>query len=125
MDNAFTIPTLERIFQSEFSLATNVKLLWKGKESFEIIFNTVKEAERLICLQFYIFKDDETGRGLSDLLRKKSQEGVKVYLLYDHFGSIGTPSGFWKEMKAAGIKIRASHPFKWTAPFRYVHRDHR
>ena len=125
MDNAFTIPTLERIFQSEFSLATNVKLLWKGKESFEIIFNTVKEAERLICLQFYIFKNDETGRELSDLLKKKSQEGVKVYLLCDHFGSIGTPSGFWKEMKAAGIKIRASHPFKWTAPFRYVHRDHR
>ena len=125
MDNAFTIPTLERIFQSKFSLATDVKLLWKGKESFEIIFNSVKEAERLICLQFYIFKNDETGRELSDLLRKKSQEGVKVYLLYDHFGSIGTPSGFWKEMKAAGIKIRASHPFKWTAPFRYVHRDHR
>ena len=125
MDNAFTIPTLERIFQSTFSLATDVKLLWKGKESFEIIFNSVKEAERLICLQFYIFKNDETGRELSDLLRKKSQEGVKVYLLYDHFGSIGTPSGFWKEMKAAGIKIRASHPFKWTAPFRYVHRDHR
>lgn len=125
MDNAFTIPILERIFQSKFSLATDVKLLWKGKESFEIIFNTVKEAERLICLQFYIFKNDETGRELSDLLKKKSQEGVNVYLLCDHFGSIGTPSGFWNEMKAAGIKIRASHPFKWTAPFRYVHRDHR
>jgi cardiolipin synthase len=28
-------------------------------------------------------------------------------------------------MKIAGIKIRSSHPFKWTAPFHYVHRDHR
>jgi cardiolipin synthase len=28
-------------------------------------------------------------------------------------------------MSLAGIKIRASHPFKWTAPFYYVHRDHR
>jgi cardiolipin synthase len=28
-------------------------------------------------------------------------------------------------MSLAGIKIRASHPFKWTAPFHYVHRDHR
>jgi len=28
-------------------------------------------------------------------------------------------------MRRAGIEIRASHPFKWTAPFHYVHRDHR
>ena len=125
MDNAFSISDLERIFQRKFSLAAAVTLLWKGKESFEVIFNAVNEAERLICLQFYIFKNDETGRDLSELLRKKSREGVPVYLLYDHFGSIGTPGRFWKEMTSAGIKIRASHPFKWTAPFRYVHRDHR
>jgi cardiolipin synthase len=50
---------------------------------------------------------------------------VKVYLLYDHFGSFGTPRSFWKEMKQAGVQIRASHPFKWTTPFHYVHRDHR
>lgn len=125
MAKALTIPSLERIFQTKFSLATQVQLLWKGKESFETIFGAVKEAERLICLQFYIFKNDETGRELSDLLRKKSQEGVNVYLLYDQFGSLGTPRRFWNEMKLAGIRIRASHPFKWTAPFRYVHRDHR
>ena len=28
-------------------------------------------------------------------------------------------------MRLEGIKIRASHPFKWTAPFHYAHRDHR
>ena len=125
MDNALTIPSLERIFQTSFSLATQVQLLWKGEESFETIFGAVEEAERLICLQFYIFKNDETGKELSDVLRKKSQEGVNVYLLYDPFGSLGTPMRFGNEMKLAGIRIRTSYPFKWTAPFRYVHRDHR
>ena len=81
--------------------------------------------KKLICLQFYIFKNDETGIALSKLLKQKSREGVKVYVLYDHFGSLGTPWSFWKDMSLAGIKIRASHPFKWTAPFHYVHRDHR
>ncbi len=75
MDNAFSISDLERIFQRKFSLATAVKLLWKGRDSFEVIFKAVNEAQRLICLQFYIFKNDETGRELSNLLRKKSQEG--------------------------------------------------
>jgi cardiolipin synthase len=62
---------------------------------------------------------------LSDILKRKSREGVRVYVLYDHFGSIGTPGSFWKGMRNAGIQVRASHPFKWTSPLHYVHRDHR
>jgi len=125
MKKRFTIKSIERIFQGKFSSATHIQLLWKGKESFETIFDAIKEAKRFICLQFYIFKDDETGRALTELLREKSRQGVKVFLLYDHFGSFGTLRSFWKEMRRAGILIRASHPFKWTAPFHYVQRDHR
>src|SRR4030043_1623250 len=125
MKKRFTIKSIERVFQSKFSSAIRIQLLWKGKESFDTIFDAIKEAKRFICLQFYIFKDDETGRALSELLKEKTRQGVKVLLLYDHFGSFGTPISFWKEMRRAGIPIRASHPFKWTAPFYYVHRDHR
>ncbi len=125
MENQFDIPSIERIFKDRFSSATRVQLLWKGEESFQILFDAVNSAQRFVCLQFYIIKNDETGIALSRLLKQKSREGTKVYLLYDHFGSLGTPGRFWNEMRGAGIEIRASHPFKWTAPFRYVHRDHR
>jgi cardiolipin synthase len=125
MKTGFSIASIERIFKLKFSLATHVQLLWKEKDSFKTIFDAVKGAEKFICLQFYIFKNDETGIALSDLLKQKSRDGVKVYVLYDHFGSLGTPRSFWKDMNKAGVKIRASHPFKWTAPFHYVHRDHR
>jgi cardiolipin synthase len=125
MKNRFAIRLIERVFKQKFSVATHIQLLWKGRDSFQIIFDAVERAEKLICLQFYIFKNDETGIALSGLLKRKSQEGVKVYVLYDHFGSFGTPRSFWKEMSLVGIQIRASHPFRWTAPFYYVHRDHR
>src|SRR4030043_1958909 len=125
MEDRYTILSIERIFQQKFSLATGVQLLWKGGDSFQTIFDAVQSTERFICLQFYIFKNDETGIALSELLKQKSREGVKVYVLYDHFGSFGTPRSFWKELGMAGIQIRASRPFKWTAPFNYVHRDHR
>ena len=125
MENRFTIPSIERIFKHKFSFATHVQLLWKERDSFQTLFDAINSAEKLICLQFYIFKNDETGIVISELLKKKSREGVKVYVLYDHFGSIGTPRSFWKELRLAGIQIRASYPFKWKAPFTYVHRDHR
>jgi len=125
MEDRYTISSIERIFKQKFSLATGIQLLWKGRDSFQTIFDAVQSAEQFICLQFYIFKNDETGIALSELLKQKSREGVKVYILYDHFGSFGTPRNFWKEMRREGIQIRASRPFKWTAPFHYVHRDHR
>jgi cardiolipin synthase len=125
MRNQFTILSIERVFKEKFSTATRIQLLWKGRDSFQILFDAVNRAEKFVCLQFYIFRNDETGIALCELLKKKSAEGVKVYVLYDHFGSLGTPRSFWKEMGLAGIQIRASHPFKWTAPFHYVHRDHR
>jgi cardiolipin synthase len=121
----FTIRSIERVFKHKFSVATRIQLLWKGRDSFRIIFDAVDRAEKRICLQFYIFKNDETGTALSELLKQKSREGVKIYVLYDHFGSFGTPRSFWKAMRQTGIQIRASHPFRWRAPFNYVHRDHR
>ncbi|NTU43594.1 MAG: hypothetical protein HGA78_11220 [Nitrospirales bacterium] len=124
-DEGFHSDAIARIFRESFSSATAVQLLWKGRDSFASIFKAVMEAERLICLEFYIFRNDETGSELAEILKAKSRAGVRVCLLYDHFGSIETPHYFWKELKDAGVQIRASRPFKWTAPFLYAHRDHK
>ncbi len=121
----FTAPSIEGIVKTSFSTADSIKLLWKGKESFTTIFDAVKGAQWLVCLEFYIFRNDETGCELAEILKQKSRSGVEVYLLYDHFGSFGTPRSFWDDMTNAGVRIAVSHPFKWISPFHYVHRNHR
>jgi cardiolipin synthase len=117
--------SIQKIYGTRFSDGNKVTLLWKDRESFNIIFDSIKEAKELVCLEFYIFRNDETGTELAEILRKKASEGVRVHILYDHFGSIGTPMKFWRYLREAGVEIRASRPFKWTRPFHYVHRDHR
>lgn len=123
----FTRPNIEKIYGSRFIDGNSVELLWKHRETFEQIFNAVREARHLICLEFYIFRNDETGTELAEILKEKAREGIKVYILYDHFGSIGTPSSFWNELRKAGAEVRASHPFRWTLKGirDYLHRDHR
>jgi cardiolipin synthase len=122
---SFARELIEQIYGIPFTDGNRLALLWKGRESFHTIFDFVEKAKELICLEFYIFRNDETGNILAEILKRKASEGVQVYILYDHFGSFFTPWKFWKSLKEAGIHLRASRPFKWTAPFHYVHRDHK
>ncbi len=121
----FVRRNIERVYGAQFVDGNRVTLLWKSRESFQQIFDEVRNAKELLCLEFYIFRNDETGKELAEVLMQKVAEGVKVYLLYDHFGSFDTPLKFWRSLRKAGIRVRASRPFKWSAPFHYVHRDHR
>ena len=123
--STFTKPGIEKLFGSSFTGGNRVNLLWKGGELFKEIFNSIARAKKVVCLEFYIFRDDETGGELARLLKKKAREGVHIYILYDHFGSLGTPREFWAELKRAGINVRGSRPFRWTAPLHYAHRDHK
>ncbi|MBI4697351.1 MAG: cardiolipin synthase B [Nitrospirae bacterium] len=116
---------IENILGVPFTEKNHVRLLKSGKEIFQAIFDSVANAKEIICIEFYIFKNDATGNKMADLLKEKAGLGVNVYILYDHFGSLTTPLSFWQDLKKAGINLRASHPFKWSAPRRYIHRDHK
>jgi cardiolipin synthase len=75
----FTKKQIQKAYGVPFTDGNRVTLLWKGKETFQKIFDAVKSAKELLCLEFYIFRDDETGHELSEILKKKASEGpVKI-----------------------------------------------
>ncbi|MBA4371398.1 MAG: hypothetical protein C0402_00905 [Thermodesulfovibrio sp.] len=121
---SFTITALEQVSGCGFTGGNRVTLLWKDRESFSLIFDAIRNARELVCLEFYIFRNDETGTELAEMLKQKAAAGVRVCLLYDHFGSLTTPLRFWKDLTQAGVEVRASRPFKWASPLHYIHRDH-
>ncbi len=125
VETAFEKSAIEEVLGIPFTEDNYVRLLESGQETFQTILDSVSTAQDIICIEFYIFKDDDTGKKLAGLLKKKAGQGVKVYMIYDHFGSFRTSRSFWSDMKKAGVKLRASHPFKWFAPRRYIYRDHK
>jgi cardiolipin synthase len=116
---------IETILGLPFTENNKVRILKTGKETFQTILNAVSSAQKIICIEFYLFKDDNSGRQLAELLKKKAAEGVSVYLLYDHFGSFLTSRSFWLDLKKEGVKVRVSHPFKWSSPREYIYRNHK
>jgi cardiolipin synthase len=105
---------------------TSVRL-FKDGEALHAAYEAIKNAKFLICLEVYIFANDDTGKMFTDLLCRKAREGVRVYVLYDSLGSLGAGDLF-KRLAAAGVRMGAFHPiFPWELKFgwRPWNRDHR
>jgi hypothetical protein len=102
--------------------------LYKDGEALHAWYEAIKAARSRVCLEMYIFAGDETGRAFADLLCEKAAAGLKVYVVFDSFGSIATPNAMFEKMRKAGVRVQEFHPFwPWEgkSSWRPVNRDHR
>jgi cardiolipin synthase len=88
------------------------EVLTNGEETFEAIFAALEKARHHIHLEYYIFKDDNIGRVMQNLLIKKAGEGVKVRVLMDGFGS---RTMFWRmrDLKRARVECEWFYPLRF------------
>jgi cardiolipin synthase len=61
--------------------------LISGDQAYPLMLQAIKEATHHIHLQSFIIGNDETARKFLDVLKTKAEEGVKVRLMFDRFGS--------------------------------------
>jgi phosphatidylserine/phosphatidylglycerophosphate/cardiolipin synthase-like enzyme len=110
-------------------LADGTRLqLYKDGEALRAAYEAIKAAKRRICLEVYIFGNDDTGRAFADLMCVKAHEGVRTYVIYDSFGSIATDRGVFERMRRAGVNVQEFHPLRpWELRYswRPFNRDHR
>ncbi len=106
---------LEELAEMPFTSHNDATLLIDGAAAFEAMFQGMESAKHYIIVQFYIIRDDNLGRQLKEILKRKVSEGVRVYLLYDEIGSYYLPRAYRRELAAAGIVIS---PFRTSKGIR-------
>lgn len=105
-----------------------VTLLYDGPQTMAAMMAAISAARDHINLETYIFDQDELGIRFADLLIERQRAGVKVNVIYDSVGTIGTPQGFFDRMRDAGIHLLAFNPvnpLKLAGPWQPNTRDHR
>src|SRR5262245_6953270 len=65
----------------------DVEIIFEGATAFSKLHEVIGRAKNTIHVQFYIFRNDATGRALRDLLAAKAREGVTVRILVDAWGT--------------------------------------
>src|SRR5829696_9119775 len=69
-------------------LADGTRLqLYKDGEALHAAYEAIKAARKRVCLEAYIFANDDTGNAFGELLAEKARHGVRVFVIYDAFGS--------------------------------------
>jgi cardiolipin synthase A/B len=108
--------------------------LYKDGEALHAAYDAIKRAQKRVCLEVYIFADDDTGNAFADLLCAKAQQGLKVFVIYDSVGSCGIEQlscpkpRLFEKMRRAGVRVAEFHPLRmWEGNYSWkpVQRDHR
>ena len=111
---------------SNFTTNNDVEIFPDSKDFFESLLKELKKAKHHINIQFYIFKDDEIGNKIIDILIEKAKKGVEVRLLYDAVGSRLFSDKSINKLKKAGVKVSAFFPsFMKIINFNLNYRNHR
>jgi len=82
-----------------------LNLYSETSEAFAAILEAVRAAQHHIHLEFFIFRDDETGRALLDIAIEKAKQGIEVRLLVDGIGTGRFRNSLSATLLAAGGKL--------------------
>lgn len=85
--------------------------LLSGDEAYPLMLQAIRAAKHHIHMQSFIFQHDETGQLFIEALKAKAEDGVKVRLMFDTFGSTHAYLGgmFRKYAKVPNLEIHG-----WT-----------
>jgi cardiolipin synthase len=117
-----------RIPEYPLLTGTDIMPLLCGDQAYPLMLQAIRSAKNHIHLQSFIINHDATGRQFLEALKSKAEEGVKVRLMFDRFGSTHAYLGgmFRKYRKIPNFKIYGwtqANPFK--RQFQINLRNHR
>jgi cardiolipin synthase A/B len=116
---------LGRVSDAPLRDGNSIQLLKNGPDTYDDWLTAIGRAQRWIHLDNYIFANDEIGTRFAEALSAKAAEGAKVRVLHDWFGCLNVPRSFWREMREAGVEVKAVNPPASGQPLGVIRRDHR
>jgi hypothetical protein len=115
-----TCPDWQALCVPDLDCNGSLRLFTEGDNLHEAMISAIEAAQRSIRLEVFIFAADEIGWRFARALASKALAGVEVRF---HFDSRGAATGYsadlFREMMAAGVKLKWYRPWSWRHPTRF------
>ena len=124
-DSASVIADALRNFTVHGLRVGKVQVLNNGIAKYEQLIESLQKAQKTIDLEYYIYRNDQIGNRITELLIEKAVNGVRVRFIRDGWGSKKFPRQKILQMMDAGIECRTIFPlrFPWIMS-NWNYRDH-
>ena len=96
---------LEQLAHTPWTRGNRATLLVDGAQTFEAIHAAIDAAREYVLVQFYILRDDATGRAFRQRLVDAATRGVRVHLMYDEIGCKDLRDSYLEPMRRAGCAV--------------------
>ncbi len=93
---------------SLLTFKNTITVFQTGEEKFTQLKKDIRNAQRYIHLEYFIWRDDCLTREIAELLMQKARSGVEVRVLYDPIGSFFTQlfhNNVFVKMQKAGVTV--------------------
>ncbi len=89
-----------------------IEPLHNGEETYPAMLGAIEQARQTITFESYIFDTDEVGWKFIDALRAAAARGVRVHVLLDGIGAVGSSSRMGRRLLKTGAQVAAFFPLR-------------
>src|SRR5574338_794918 len=92
-----------------------VEVTQNGDGTFPRLWEDLRSARRSITLQLYYGAPGRMADTLGGILRERARAGVRVFVLYDAFGTVDIPHAHRDALRSSGVDVEPFRPIRlWT-----------
>lgn len=95
-----------------------------GDGTFPRLWEDLRSAQRSITLQLYYGAPGRMADTLGEILRERAKAGVRVWVLYDAFGTLDIPPDHRDALRASGIVVEPFRPLRLSTLHLAQNRSH-
>jgi cardiolipin synthase len=101
-----------------------VDIALNGDGTYPRLWDDLRSARQSITLQLYYGNAGRTGDLLRQILLERASAGVRVFLLYDAFGSLDIPASHLAALRAGGVVVEPYRPLRLSTLHLFQNRSH-
>jgi cardiolipin synthase len=106
------------------SPGNRVEVMLNGDGTYPRLWEDLRSAQESITLQLYYGAPGRMADTLGQILRDRAKAGVRVFVLYDAFGTVDIPTNHRDALRATGIVVEPFRPIRLSRLHLAQNRSH-
>ena len=119
------IHVLESACQTTLERGNAIEIFTNGPEFYPAMLEAIRSAQETINLECYIFSSGEIADRFIHELSERARAGVRVTIVMDAIGSLGSFGKAAAPLRAAGCRVESYQQIRWYSLARLNNRTHR